>query len=102
MTDYIIKDDRTEEEKEKTIGFWVAKDKFLSGWGEAPGRSLVACPVVSYPDMYEVGKRFNSRGEFIYIKWIEENTYTPKLKPGDHLHIYNTKKSFRYPLKDEG
>ena len=98
MSNYIIKDDRTEKEKEKTIGFWVATDKALSGWGNAPGRSLVACPVVSHHDMYEVGKRFNSRDEFRYIKWIERKTYNPKLKPGDHLNIYDTKKSFRYAL----
>jgi len=38
-------DDRTPDEVARTIGFWVATDRFLSGWGHAPGRSIVACPV---------------------------------------------------------
>ena len=92
-----IQDDRTPEEKAATIGFWVAKDKALSGWGKAPGRSIVACPVVSSPDCDIVQKRFQYRDEFRYVRFVGAD-WLPKLRQGDHLHIYDTKHSFRYSL----
>lgn len=94
--DYIKKDDRTQEEKDRTIGFWVATDKFLSGWGHAPRRSLVACPVFDNADSEAVELRFIKRNEFKYVRFVGED-YRPKLYAGDHLHIYNGK-SFRYAL----
>lgn len=92
-----IQDDRTEEEKAATIGFWVANDKAMSGWGRAQGRSIVACPVVSSPDCDIVRKRFQYRDEFRYVRFVDKS-WRPKLRQGDHLHIYDTKTSFRYSL----
>ena len=94
--DYIKKDDRTQGEKDKTIGFWVANDSFLSGWVYAPGRSLFACPVFDRADSETVELRFIKRNEFKYVRFVGKN-WRPKLYDGDHLHIYNGK-SFRYAL----
>jgi len=91
-------DDRTSSEVEKTIGFWVATDKFLSGWGMAKGgRSIVACPVVSKEDSDKVERRFQLRKEFIRVRFVSGNKYFPHLRTNDHLHIYTTD-AFRYPL----
>lgn len=92
-----IEDDRTEEEIKQTIGFWVATDKAMSGWGQAPRKSYVACPVTSADDSDIVEKRFRYRTEFIRVRYITGRRYYPKMREGDHLHIYNTK-SFRYDL----
>jgi hypothetical protein len=91
-------DDRTAEEKQSTIGFWVATDKFLSGWGNAPGRSLVACPVTSAEDSEIVERRFNLRSDFKRVRWVSGKNFYPRMSDRDHLHIYDTKTSFRYPL----
>lgn len=93
----VVRDDRTAEERDATIGFWVATDSFLSGWGQAKGRSLVACPVVSAADREVVEQRFDRRGEFKRVRYCSGKEYRPRLGPGDHLHIYNTS-SFRYAL----
>lgn len=95
--EYTIQDDRTPEEKAKTIGFMVATDRFLSGWGNAPGRSIVAVPVVSFSDRETVENRLNLRNEMKRVRFVGPS-YRPRLYPGDHLHIYNTKHSFRYPV----
>ena len=102
---YTIEDDRTPEEIENTIGFWVATDSFLSNWksldneGEnIVNRSIVACPVTSPEDKETVHNRFLLRDEFKRVRFIYGNQYRPKMNPKDHLHIYGTTKSFRYPL----
>ena len=100
----IIKDDRTSEEIKKTVGFVVATDDLLTTWGRdagvfnAPGRSIVACPVTSPEDKKRVWKTFKKRSEFTYVRRVGGSYYkaqTFRLRPDDHLHIYNTKTSFR-------
>lgn len=70
----------------------------MSGWGNAQRSSYVACPVVSSPDSDLVEKRFMYRKEFRRVRFVYGNKYRPKLQSGDHLHIYDTKNSFRYAL----
>lgn len=94
---YIRCDDRTPEQVAQTIGFWVATDAFLSGWGQAKGRSIVACPVRSSEDSDAVEKRFRSRREFKRVRYVCGSKFYPKLYAGDHLHIYDFE-SFRYPM----
>ena len=94
----MIRDDRTDEEKAATVGFMVATDRFMSGWGHAPGRSIVAVPCVSADDAATVERRLILRSEMKRVRWASGNTYRPKLRAGDHLHIYNTQTSFRYAL----
>ena len=95
--DYIRQDDREPEERQHTVGFWVATDKFMSGWGMAKGRSLVACPVFGADDADQVERRFRLRREFLRVRFVPGDTFYPKLYAGDHLHIYDGR-SFRYPL----
>jgi hypothetical protein len=98
MKNYIIEDDRTTDEVNNTLGFVVATDKFMSGWGKAAGRSYVAVPFVSEEDKYKVLSRINRRSEMKRVREVYGKTYRPSMRSGDHLHIYNTKNSFRYAL----
>ena len=91
-----IQDDRTPQEIEKTRGFWVATDKFMWGWGDAKnGRSIVACPFVSIPDAKHIERMFNDRPDFLRVRIAWGKAYRPKLGQHDHLHIYDTVRSFR-------
>ena len=87
MTRAQKQDDRTPEEIARTRGFWVATDRFMSGWGHAPGRSLVACPVFDGDDYHTVQRVFENRTDFQRVRFCLRN-YRPRLHPGDHLHIY--------------
>lgn len=98
MRKYEFSDDRTSEEIEKTIGFVIATDKFMSGWGRAPHKSVVAVPFTSESDKEDVLRRMMRRTEMIRIREVYGKTYYPSLRYGDHLHIYNTTSSFRYSL----
>jgi hypothetical protein len=98
----IIQDDRTAVEVEQTLGFVVATDTFLSGWGDAKnGRSIVACPIVSDQDLHKVEEVFDRRPEFLRVRFVEGQTYRPKLGTHDHLHIYNTRTSFRSVTEED-
>ena len=90
------RDDRTLDEHVHTIGFWVATDSFMSGWGLAPGRSIVAVPFKDADDAATIEHRLRLRSEMKRIRMVGPD-YCPRLYPGDHLHIYDFK-SFRYPL----
>ena len=97
MSDYIRIDDREPEEKQHTIGFWITTDRFMSGWGQAKGRSLVACPIFGSGDRDTVERRFRLRNEFQRVRYVSGQTFYPRLYSGDHLHIYDGT-SFRYAL----
>ena len=93
----MTQDDRTFEDIQRTIGLVVATDRFMSGWGKAPRRSLVACPVVDDEDRERVERRFQLRSEFKRVRFVYGALYTPRLHQGDHLHVYGMN-SFRYAL----
>lgn len=95
---YTLVDDRTEEEVNKTKGFVIATDNFMSGWGQAPGKSIIAVPFVSADDMDVIMLRMNRRTEMKRIRCVRGKHYKPRLSANDHLHIYNTTDSMRYPL----
>ena len=96
MPDYTIKDDRTDAEKDVTIGFVVATDKFLSGWGDATGgRSIVARPVRDTQECDRVMQLFEDRDDFKHVRYASGSAYKPRLRNADHLHIYNFD-SFNY------
>tara|TARA_R100001086_G_scaffold243162_1_gene171710 strand:- start:404 stop:757 length:354 start_codon:yes stop_codon:yes gene_type:complete len=90
-----IKDDRTDEEVRNTIGFVVATDSFMSGWGDAPGKSIVAVPVINDKDRQRVEVVMSRRSEMKRLRFAYGSNYKPKLGKDDHLHIYNTNTSFR-------
>lgn len=84
MNDHRTRDTRPVSE----VRLWaVATDKFMSGWGQAPGRSLVAYPA----DLID-GRRndllrwMQKRGDF---QRVRINLELPKLGEGDHLSIYD-------------
>ena len=105
MIETRIEDDRSESEREQTIGYWIATDRFMGQWrSELVGkrvRSLVAVPVVNIEDADKVKRRLDSRDEMLRVRWLENDRPTPRLNPGDHLHIYNTTHSFRYALEGD-
>lgn len=96
MSKYIIKDDRTQEEIAATRGFVIATDKFMSGWGDAPHRSIVAVPFTDEEDKRKVMSRMEKRNEMKRVRLVYGKSYKPSLSGGDHLHIYNTTTSMRY------
>ena len=86
---YTIKDDRTEADKDVTIGFVVATDKCLSGWGGATGgQSYVARPVRDTEECDRVMRFFEDRDDFLRVRYASGSEYKPRLQSGDHLHIY--------------
>lgn len=84
----ITQDDRTPEQK--TTHRWgiVARDNFMSGWGEAQGgtsRCAWACdPKVNLDRVLDWVKR---RGEMRFVNVVDLSTYRPP-KGTTHYHIY--------------
>lgn len=95
---YTLVDDRTTDEVKLTVGFVKATDKFMSGWGKALGKSVIAVPFTSADDMDKVMERINRRNEMKRVRVVMGNEYHPSLNSNDHLHIYNTTTSFRYTI----
>ena len=90
----IIDDKRTDEEKALTIGFIVATDKSMSGWGSAPNKSYVACAYRDYEDEKKVEQHFAGRSEMKRVRQVGVD-YKPSLREGDHLSIYGFR-DFRF------
>ena len=91
----MVKDDRTQAEKHETIGFVVATDSFMSGWGGAEGgKSFVARPIRSSEELDMVTEAFEGRAEFKRVRFVlgkvtkEGRVYKPKMQVGDQLHVY--------------
>ena len=93
-----IKDERTPEEVKITQGFVIATDKFMSGWGQAQGKSVIAVPFKDDQDMNTILSRVERRNEMKRIRIVYGSEYKPRLSANDHLHIYDIHKSFRYSL----
>ena len=86
---YTIQDDRTEADKDVTIGFVVATDKCLSGWGGATGgHSIVARPIRDTQECDRVVALFEDRDDFLRVRYASGSEYKPRLQSEDHLHIY--------------
>lgn len=86
--DYIIDDRRSVEDKAETIGFVVATDSSMSGWGKALGRSIFAVPCNSWDQVKIVEANMHERTEMNYVRTVGKN-WRPKLRDGDHLSIRN-------------
>ena len=91
----MVKDDRTQAEKHETIGFVVATDSFMSGWGGAEGgKSFVARPIRSREELDMVTEAFEGRAEFKRVRFVlgkvtkEGRVYKPRMQAGDQLHVY--------------
>ena len=91
----MVKDDRTQAEKHETVGFVVATDSVMSGWGGAEGgKSFVARPVRSREELDMVTEVFEQRAEFKRVRFVlgkvtkEGRVYKPRMKEADQLHVY--------------
>ena len=62
----------------------VATDRFMSGWGKAPGRSLVAIQVDTDEDLSTVKANLEARSEMLRVRL---NLHLPRVREGDHLHV---------------
>lgn len=79
-------DRRTPEEKASTQWFVVATDKFMSGWGQAPGRSLFALACSTWDDAQVVRDNLLARPEMKRVR-VVGGDWRPRLGEGDHLSI---------------
>jgi hypothetical protein len=82
----MIDDKRTEEERATTAGFVVGTDRFMSGWGLAPGRSLFAVPFRDYEEAVKLEAWMRGRGDMLRVRVVGRD-YRPRLHEGDHLSI---------------
>lgn len=86
---YIIKDHRTRDTRPvPSVRLWmVATDKIMSGWGMAPGRSLVAYPADGdHKQLAALYKFCDDRPDFLRVR---TSLKLPRLHDGDHLSIYD-------------
>lgn len=84
----IKKDDRTEEQKATHVWGIVARDKFLSGWGQAKDGAS-RCAWACHPDV-NTDRVFNwvrSRSEMQRVSLVDLRTYRPPSGTA-HFHIY--------------
>jgi hypothetical protein len=86
-----IKDDRTDEQKITHTKMVLARDTFMSGWGECEnGNSYAAWALPKDAQPSEVSRAtqwVRMRDEMRGIR-IKPTTYRPSSSPNDHLHIY--------------
>lgn len=82
----MIDDRRTPEDKARTVGFVVATDSFMSGWGQAPGRSLFAVPLSNWDQEPTVTANMDARSDMKRVRTVGKD-YRPHLAAGDHLSI---------------
>ena len=80
----------------KPIGYVVATDSFMSGWGGAKGgRSLYAIAVTSRDEIDVVMDNMKARSE---MKRVRYNLSPPATRPGDHLKISDKSTAPRFFL----
>lgn len=84
----ILKDHRFDR-RDDPIGYMVAIDKILSGWGLAPVASYVAYPVYQdtsreYIDALE--RWMLARDDFIHVRY---KLNLPRLSDGKHCSVYD-------------
>lgn len=97
-TGAVINDRRTDEDKAATIGFIVATDKFMSGWGGAPRRSLFAVPVRNREEIDIVEENMRRRREMKRVRFVSAD-WRPRLQQGDHLSIATFDGASRFYVK---
>ena len=68
----------------KPAGYVVAEDSAMSGWGQAPGRSLFALAVETTEEIDILLENFERRPE---MKRVRFNHNLPRIRKGDHLSV---------------
>ena len=91
----VIDDHRTPEQVTQTWGFVVATDSFMSGWGQAPGKSYFAVPVRNAEQAEIVEANMEHRSEMKRVRFVLAD-YRPRLRAGDHLSIRALDDSARF------
>jgi hypothetical protein len=75
-------------------GYVYAQDKFMSGWGGAPGRSFYALAVDSPGEADVVRGNLHNRSEMTRIKFTESLIpLKHRLRSGDHLRVVGKKQA---------
>ena len=82
----MIKDDRSPEEIVATVGFVVATDELMSGWGNAPRRSIYAIPLMDWNQVDTVRENFDNLSQMKRVR-VCGRDWRPRLVGGDHLKI---------------
>lgn len=82
----LVSDERTAGEIAGTVGFVVATDAFMSGWGKASRRSIYAIPLMDWDQLDTVRENFNARSEMKRVRVCGRNWW-PRMIGGDHLKI---------------
>lgn len=90
-----LNDRRTDAERESTIGFIVATDRFMSGWGHAPGRSYFAVAFSTWDEAATVEANMRRRSEMKRVRVVGAD-YRPKLTDADHLSIAGRTSASRF------
>ena len=80
-----IVDDRKPEQSKNEV-LVVAKDNFLSGWGQAAGGNSIAAWSCKPEDAKDVKKWVENRTDMTNVR-IERSDYIPH--NAEHYHIYN-------------
>lgn len=81
-------DHRSEAERAETAYYAIATDKFMSGWGGAPGRSLFAVPCRTREDAEIAADNLRARGEMKRVRIVAAwNLCRVRRRSGDHLSV---------------
>lgn len=79
-----IRDDR-ESKRKPRLGYVVATDSFMSGWGEAErGKSYYALAADTEDEAYTVMENLKDRPEMKRVRYVRT---LPRLGPHDHLTV---------------
>ena len=90
---YVLVDRRDPDEKPDTRFLVVARDKVLSGWGQAPRYSFFAVPAENLEQAFRFKDKFLKREDFERVTILEFSGGLDPLLPyhrlgkGDHLVI---------------
>ena len=83
----VIQDDRTEAQKMTHTILVIGTDRFMSGWGQAPGTSYAAWACRPH-EYQEVKRAIRARSDMRRVRVVDGRTYRPRGRTGDHFHIY--------------
>jgi hypothetical protein len=85
-----VTDDQREDGR-PAMGYVVATDSFLSGWGLAPGRALFAVAVGTREERAAVESNMRARSEMKRPRFVRprksDGRPDVRLQPGDHLSV---------------
>lgn len=96
-----IKDDRTAEQQQTHRYGIVAKDRFMSGWGEAKnGSSWCAWATDSINDAAKLLEWVRRRDEMQFVRLTDLAQYKPAYGAA-HFHIYVVDPQFHPAFKEE-